>query len=425
MSEPGLSHQLRGMTGRDPNENHRSATALELLYDLVFVAAFGIASDQLAHMMADGHVWEGIGGFGFAMFAICWAWINFSWLASAFDTNDWLYRLLTMVQMVGVIVLALGLPPMFHSLLELGSGGHLENQVMVAGYVIMRVALVTQWLLAISQAPRHRRAAVTHVSFILLAQVGWVVLAVTHQPLPIVLALFPVLILLELSGPLLAEGKANGTPWHASHLAERYGLLTIIALGEGIIGTVAAVSALVETIGWSVEAAIVMIAGVGLTFGLWWNYFITPSAPILARHRSRSVPWCYGHLVTFGAIAAMGAGLHVAAYVIEGASSIGVVGAVVAVAVPVLIFELCLFALYTYMVHEFDGFHIVLITATVTLVIAAVVLAWSGASLGLCLIIITLSPAVVVVGYETIGHRHTASALGRTLSSTSAIPGSH
>jgi low temperature requirement protein LtrA len=123
------------MTGRDPNENHRSATALELLYDLVFVAAFGIAGDQLAHIVADGHVWEGLGGFSFAMFAICWAWINFSWLASAFDTNDWLYRLLTMVQMVGVIVLALGLPPMFHSLLELGPNGHFENQVMVAGYV--------------------------------------------------------------------------------------------------------------------------------------------------------------------------------------------------------------------------------------------------------------------------------------------------
>ncbi len=103
---------------------------------------------------------------------------------------------------------------------------------------------------------------------------------------------------------------------------------------------------------------------------------------------------------------------------------VGVVGAVVAVAVPVLIFELCLFALYTYMVQEFDGFHIVLITATVTLVIAAVVLAWSGASLGLCLIIFTLSPAVVVVGYETIGHKHTARALGRTLSSTKSFPGS-
>ncbi len=53
---------------------------------------------------------EGIVGFCFATFAVSWAWINFSWFASAYDTDDWVYRLTTMVQMVGVIVLALGLP---------------------------------------------------------------------------------------------------------------------------------------------------------------------------------------------------------------------------------------------------------------------------------------------------------------------------
>jgi low temperature requirement protein LtrA len=36
--------------------------------------------------------------------AISWAWINFSWFASAYDTDDWIYRLTTMLQMVGVIV---------------------------------------------------------------------------------------------------------------------------------------------------------------------------------------------------------------------------------------------------------------------------------------------------------------------------------
>lgn len=420
MSQLGLSHRLAAMRGRDPNEAHRSATPLELLYDLAFVAAFGVASDQLAHLVADGHLWEGVGGFSFAMFAICWAWINFSWFASAFDTNDWLYRIMTMIQMVGVIVLALGLPPMFHSLLSEGSG-HLDNKIMVAGYVIMRVAMVAQWLRAIRQAPGHRRAAVAHAGFILIAQLGWIALAIWDPPLTTVLAFFPVLILLELGGPLVAETKAKGIPWHASHLAERYGLLTIIALGEGVFGTVASVNALVENSGWSAEAAIVVIAGVGLTFGLWWNYFITPSAPILARHRNRSLVWCYTHIFTYAAIAATGAGLHVASYVIGGSSSIGVVGAVMAVAVPVLIFELLLFALYTYMVHAFDVFHVVLIVATIAFVVTGVVLAALGTSIGVCLVIITLSPAVVVVGYETIGHKHAEKALTWTLAETPAV----
>ena len=90
------------MSGRDPDEGHRSATPLELLYDLTFVVAFGIAADELAHYLADGHYRTGILGFVFATFAVSWAWINYSWFASAYDTDDWVMRLATMVQMVGV-----------------------------------------------------------------------------------------------------------------------------------------------------------------------------------------------------------------------------------------------------------------------------------------------------------------------------------
>jgi low temperature requirement protein LtrA len=58
----------------------------------------------------------GVAGFAFATFAVSWAWLNYSWFASAYDTDDWVFRLATMVQMVGVIVLALGLPQVFASI---------------------------------------------------------------------------------------------------------------------------------------------------------------------------------------------------------------------------------------------------------------------------------------------------------------------
>ena len=96
------------MTGRDPDESHRAATPLELLFDLTFVVAFGIAADELAHYLAEDHIRTSLLGFCFVAFAISWAWINFSWFASAYDTDDWVFRLLTLVQMVGVLVLALG-----------------------------------------------------------------------------------------------------------------------------------------------------------------------------------------------------------------------------------------------------------------------------------------------------------------------------
>ena len=104
-------HGLRVMSGRDPEEPHRVATPLELLFDLTFVVAFGVAASELAHLLAEGHIRSGLIGFGFATMLVCWAWVGFSWFASAYDTDDWVYRLLTMLQMVGVIILALGLPP--------------------------------------------------------------------------------------------------------------------------------------------------------------------------------------------------------------------------------------------------------------------------------------------------------------------------
>ena len=106
------------MSGRDPHEAHRAATPLELLFDLTFVVAYGRAADQLAHYLVEDHIRTALLGFCLAAFSITWAWINFSWFASAFDCDDWIYRLTTMLQMVGVIVLALGLPDVFASIDE-------------------------------------------------------------------------------------------------------------------------------------------------------------------------------------------------------------------------------------------------------------------------------------------------------------------
>ena len=135
------------------------------------MVAFGTAADELAHLLADDHVREGIIGFCFATFAVSWAWINFSWFASAYDTDDWVYRLTTMVQMAGVLVLALGLKDMFASLVE---GDHLDNSIMVLGYVIMRVPMIGQWLRAAHQDPERREVCKIFVVTLVVSQLGWI-----------------------------------------------------------------------------------------------------------------------------------------------------------------------------------------------------------------------------------------------------------
>jgi low temperature requirement protein LtrA len=265
------------------------------------------------------------------------------------------------------------------------------------------------------QDQRRRPTALTYAVVVFIAQCGWVGLAVWAPGLGATAVVATLLLAVEIGGVLVAERKKFGTPWHAEHLAERYSLLTIIALGETLFGTVAAVSAIVEEQGWSTEAVLVLTAGVGLSFGLWWTYFIIPSGEILHRHRGRVWWWSYGHMLVYASIAATGAGIHVAAYVVEGTAQIGTLGAVLAIATPVLLFAIALFSLYTYLVQEGDIFHIALVVGLVLMLLAAVVVAAAGGSLGVCLILVTASPFVVVVGYETFGHRHEEAVLARAL----------
>ncbi len=362
-----------------------------------------MAAEQFAHLLAAGHLASGLAGFSFAVFGICWAWINFSWFASAYDTDDWAFRLATMVQMVGVIILALGLPQVFHSIDE---GQAVNNRVSVAGYVVMRVAMLFLWLRAARQNPERRRACHTYAATIGVSQAGWVLLLAAHPSRGGFFVAAVPLVLIELAGPVIAERGKGGTPWHAGHIAERYGLLTIITLGEGVIGTVASLSAVVESQGWSWDAALVAVAGTGLTFGMWWTYFTIPSAQVLRTHRERAFPWGYGHILIFGSIAATGAGLQVAAAYLNDEAQIGATATVLTVAVPVAVYMFALFALYTYLVQAADPFHVTLLAGTTGVLALATFLASAGVAMPVCLVVVMLAPVVTVVGYETIGHRH-------------------
>jgi low temperature requirement protein LtrA len=405
-------HRVARMLGRDPGESHRGATPLELLFDLTFVIAFGIAGNELAHFLAEDHIAAGVGGFLFAVFAISWAWINFSWFASAYDTDDWVFRLLTMVQMVGVLILALGLPTMFDSLEH---GEHVDNGVMVLGYVVMRVPMVFQWARAARQDPVRRSACRAYIVTITGAQAGWVALLFAHTSILVTVIVVVALGLVELAGPVVAETRYGGTPWHARHIAERYGLLVIITLGESLIGTMASLTALVgpDGPGWSADVALVGLAGTALTFGMWWSYFIIPSAEVLDARRERSFGWGYGHIPMFGAVVAVGAGLHVAAFFIERESVLGSVATLLTVAIPAAIFVAGVYWMYSALTRSLDPFHIALLTGTAVVLIASVSLAAAGASMAWCLLVLALTPWVTVLGYEVRGHRHSEEVLAQ------------
>src|SRR4051812_48918385 len=135
------------MTARDTDEPHRVSSPLELLFDLTFVVAIAALTAQLGHGIAAGHALDELAPFLQVFFAIWWAWMNFTWFASSYDTDDVPYRLLTFMQIGGVLVLAAGVP-------SAATSG--DFAAITVGYVIMRVAMVAQWLRAGRADPEGR-----------------------------------------------------------------------------------------------------------------------------------------------------------------------------------------------------------------------------------------------------------------------------
>jgi len=285
---------------------------LELLFDLTFAVAVATGASQLAH----GHVAAGVGSLCFTSFGIIWAWIDYSWFASAYDTDDWLHRLLTMVQIIGVVIFTI-------------------------------TTLVT---------------------------------------------------LIELSGPAVAE-RGTGTPWHANHIVERRGQLTIITMGEIVTGTVLTLQGIKGTEGQGIDwtgAVLVAIRGrrVRVLVGVIHPQLrcgAAPSPQPLVRVRVQP------HFLIWPVLAAVGGGLHVMTQAFENVSGMHVdpVVAAAALAVPVGVFVLGLFLAYYFTTQLWAGLHTaILALALVALVVLgfAVFLAAHGVSLAVVLAICTIVP---------------------------------
>ncbi|CAN5542293.1 low temperature requirement protein A [soil metagenome] len=332
-SAPRIRIRTR-MSGRDVDEENRVSSPLELLFDLTFVVAVAQIAVQLAHKISGGTVLtEGIGPYLMVFFAIWWAWLNFTWFASAYDTDDLPYRLTTMLQMAGVLVLAAGVQSAFDRQQYLG---------ITLGYFIMRVGLVGQWVRAGLENPDGRRTAFRYAGGITVVQLGWIARLLLPPELGTVS--FVVLALAEMCVPLWAE-RTGLSSWHPHHIAERYGLFTIILLGESVSAVTIAVQKALDLSGLSVGLVFVAGGGLVLLFALWWLYFLEPAGEGLASHRPRSFIWGYGHYLLFAAIAAIGAALEVA---VEAGGHAVIPPVVIgyAFAIPVAVFFVLLFVLH-------------------------------------------------------------------------------
>ena len=317
--------RLTRMQPRDPSEPHRVASSLELFFDLVFVVAVSTASAQLHHELSDGHP-EGLVIYLLVFFGIWWAWMNFTWFATSFGTDDWLYRVLTFVQMAGVLVLAAGIGPAFEG----------DFVLVVLGYVVMRVAMIAQWLRASRSAGEARRATQLYAIGIGVAQLLWV--GFLFVPAAWQIPTFLALMLVEIAVPVVAELRGQ-TPWHPHHITERYSLFTLIVLGESVLASANAIIGAIEKV--DSLGPLIAIAALTLvaTASMWWIYFWPPHHLAIGS-LTRSLRYGYTHYFIFAAAAAFSTGIEVEIDRMTGESQIGMLAASFTVSVPIAVFLL-------------------------------------------------------------------------------------
>ncbi|WP_424468051.1 low temperature requirement protein A [Pseudoclavibacter helvolus] len=326
------TRHLRRMQPRDPHEQHRAASPLELFFDLVFVVAVAFSSQTLHHMEADGHLGSGVLGYLMVFFAIWWAWMNFTWFATAFDTDDWLYRVMTILQMAGVLVLAAGTGPAME---------HHDFTLVTAGYVIMRLALVGQWVRAALSHPELRTPALRYATAITVVQALWV--ARLFLPGQVGFIAFFVLVMAEIAIPIWAE-SSRPTPWNAHHIAERFGLFTLILLGESILASANAVLTAIEEGQHIPDLLTISAAGLIIAAGMWWVYFAREQHHHITSLRS-SLTFGYVHYLIFAAAGAFSAGIEVAIDSTDGHTDAPTTIASATLTIPVALFVLGTWAL--------------------------------------------------------------------------------
>ena len=398
----------RPMAPRDPAEAHRTATPLELLFDLVFVVAIASAAAELHHGLSANHL-SAVVGFVLVFFAIWWAWMSYTWFASAYDCDDVVYRLLTFTIMSGSLLLAAGVPDLFDD----GQSG-----VVVAGYAVMRLGMVALWLRAAAAHPEGRRTALTYAVGITAVQLLWIARLLLHGG-EVLLTTFLLLVLAELAVPVVAERVGAPTPFHPRHVAERYGLLTIIVLGEVILASVQAVQGALAAPalnaspgheppgasgGISGSLAMLVVGGLLLVFSLWWLYFKREHADLIGQ--GRRITWVFGyvHVIVFASVAAVGAALAAAVDVIQHAGSASPRTVALALAVPIALYALTLAGLHA----AADGDRSVLLAAGLTSA-AVVAVALLGLDMGLTVLLIGLVTAAAVVQHIVASHRRVRS----------------
>lgn len=274
----------------------RRVTWLELFFDVTFVAAVAQAGSPLG----DDYSLGGLARYVALFVLIWWAWVGHTTFSTRFGSDDGPQRVLTLIQMCAVVTMAINAKDALDSRSSAG---------FAVAYAAMRFVLAAQYFRA-RQMAESRALTNEYLAGLSLAATLWLVAALV--PVPVRFWIWGLALVIDLTVPLVAERHSVEVPPDAEHIAERYGLFTLILLGEGVVAIMHGMESQHD---WSLPAATSAFVGIGLTFLLWWWYF--DGAKGASEHPTetrrdvvRFRLWSLAHLPFYVGIAVTGVGME-------------------------------------------------------------------------------------------------------------------
>lgn len=287
----------RNITDRDLN---RSVTFLELFYDLVYVVLIA----QIAHSLSKNPTVEGVAGYVFLFVMVWWAWLNGSIYHESHGNNDVRTRVFTFAQMITVGAMAI----FAHGALDDTSA---EFALAFAAYQLI---LTYMWWRTGVYDPAHRPFSRPYVALYLLTTL--LMIGSVFVPAPTRFVIWGIALLISLLLPILTLGYRPKNESERIQMAsiltvspalvERFGLFTIIVLGEVIVGVVNGAAGH-RDLDW--EVGITALLGMLVAIGVWWIFFDSISHHKPRANSVMTRAWFYLHLIVGMGIAATGAAM--------------------------------------------------------------------------------------------------------------------
>jgi len=276
----------------------RQVTFLELFYDLVYVVLIA----ELSHALSSHISWVGLGSYAFLFVIVWWAWFNGTTYHDIHGNNDIRTRVFTFLQMFSVVAMAV----FAHDALGESSAG------FALSYAAFQLILTYLWWRTGVHDPNHRPLSRPYSGTFLINTLLFV--ASAFVPTPWRFYLWGVALLLSLLLPVFifnlgkmnpqAQAEIDVVSTVSPSLVERFGLFTIIVLGEVIVGVVGGVSEH-HHLSWLVGGTAAL--GTLIAIGLWWVYFDFVSHHLPRPNTAMVSAWFYLHLPLTMGIAAVGA----------------------------------------------------------------------------------------------------------------------